>query len=68
MTKLEMVQFALKTMGLSSHEEVAAFIEKRFGVTVEAKFMPLYKASLLGLALIGPALPATTEPGSAAKR
>ena len=53
MTKLEMVEIAIKVTGSSSSDDVAAFVERKFGVTVETKFVPLYKASLLGRALIG---------------
>ena len=52
MTKLEMVQVALKVTGSSSSEDVAEFVERKFGVTVEARFIPLYKASLLGRKLV----------------
>ncbi len=52
MTNLEMVQVALQTTGSELSETVATFIEKKFGVTIEAKYIPLYKASLLGRALL----------------
>lgn len=52
MTKLEMVQIALKVTGSSGSEDVAAFIERKFGVTIETKYIPLYRASLLGRSLV----------------
>jgi len=46
MTKLEMVQAALSELGGTSAENLVAFVEKKFGVTIEPKFIPLYKATL----------------------
>ncbi len=52
MTKLEMVQAALQAAKSASSEEISAFIEKTFGVKIEAKFIPVFKSSLLGRELV----------------
>lgn len=44
--KLELVQIALRELGDVSAQELSAFIEKKHGVKIEPKFIPLYKASL----------------------
>ena len=46
MTKLEMVQQAMAVKGEATSEEIAAFIEQWHGVKIEAKFIPVYKATL----------------------
>jgi len=46
MDKLEMVQVALREPGDVSSQELAGFIERRFQVKIEAKFIPLFTASL----------------------
>jgi hypothetical protein len=52
MTKLEMVEVALTMIGPSSSDAIASFIEKEFGVVIEPKYMPVYRASLLGRQLL----------------
>jgi hypothetical protein len=44
--KLELVQIALQEFGDVSAQELCSFIEEKHGVRIEAKFIPLYKASL----------------------
>jgi hypothetical protein len=44
--KLELVQSALKELGDLSAQELSSFIEKKYGVKIEPKFIPLYKASI----------------------
>lgn len=46
MDKLEMVRLALRELGDVPAQELAAYIETRYGVKIDAKFIPLYKASL----------------------
>jgi hypothetical protein len=44
--KLELVQMALREIGDASAQELASFIEKKHGVRMEPKFIPLYKACI----------------------
>jgi hypothetical protein len=44
--KLELMQIALRELGDVSAQELSSFIEQKHGVKIEAKFIPLYKASL----------------------
>lgn len=44
--KLELVQIALQEIGDVSAQELSSFIEKKHGVKIAPKFIPLYKASL----------------------
>ena len=46
MDRLELVQIAFRELGDVSAQELAAFIEKKHGVKIAPKFIPLYKASL----------------------
>lgn len=46
MDKLEMVQIALREIGDVASQELSGFIEKKHGVKIEAKFIPLIKASI----------------------
>ena len=46
MTKLDMVQQAIQVLGDASAEELAAFVQTQFGETIEARFMPLFVASI----------------------
>jgi hypothetical protein len=46
MDKLEIVQIALRELGDVSAQELSAFIEKKHGVRIEPKFIPVYKASI----------------------
>jgi hypothetical protein len=46
--KLEMMKLALKELGEAPERELAAFIERQFGIKVDAKFIPIWKASLRG--------------------
>ena len=46
MDKLELVQIALRELGDVSAQELSAFIEKKHGVKIEPKFIPLFKASI----------------------
>lgn len=46
MTKLEMVQTALQEITAASAGDLVAFIEKRFGERIDAKYIPVYRASI----------------------
>ena len=46
MDKLELVQIALRELGDVSAQELASLIEKKYGVSMEPKFIPLYKAGI----------------------
>jgi hypothetical protein len=46
MDKLEMVRIALQELGDVSAQELSSFIERRHGVKIEPKFIPLFKASI----------------------
>jgi hypothetical protein len=48
MDRLQMLQQAIRELGATSDQELAAFIQKRFGVRVEARFVPIWRASLKG--------------------
>jgi hypothetical protein len=52
MDKLAMVQDAWKELGEVPAQELSAFIHKKFGVIIEAKFIPLFKASLRDRSLL----------------
>jgi hypothetical protein len=45
-TKEEAVRLALAELGEASSAELAAFIERRYGMRIDPKFLPLYKASV----------------------
>jgi hypothetical protein len=45
-TKIEMVQQAVAVRGEATSEEIAAFIERWHGVKIEAKFIPIYRATI----------------------
>jgi hypothetical protein len=46
MEKLTMVGDALKELGEASAQDLAALIEKKHGVTIPPKYIPIYKASV----------------------
>lgn len=46
-TNLEMIQAAIKELGATENESLAAFVEKRYGVKIDAKYIPIYRASLV---------------------
>jgi len=46
MDKLELVQTALRELGNVSAQELSAFIEKKHGVRIEPKFIPVFRASI----------------------
>ena len=46
MDKLELVQTALRELGDVSAQELSAFIEKKHGVKIEPKFIPIFRASI----------------------
>jgi hypothetical protein len=48
MDKLQMMKQALLELGEAPAPELAAFIERQFGIKVEAKFIPIWRASLRG--------------------
>jgi hypothetical protein len=57
-TNLEMVQQILAAVGDVSGETIAALVEQRFGVHIEPKFIPIYKASIRDKQRLEPARPA----------
>jgi hypothetical protein len=44
--KLELVHISLREIGDVSAQELASFIEKKHGIRMEPKFIPLYKACI----------------------
>jgi hypothetical protein len=44
--KLEIVRMALRELGETSAQELSAFIDERFNVKIEPKYIPLFKASI----------------------
>jgi|HubBroStandDraft_4_1064222.scaffolds.fasta_scaffold242858_2 hypothetical protein len=48
MDKLEMLKQALQELGEAPAQDLAEFIERQFGIKVEAKFIPIWKVSLRG--------------------
>lgn len=46
MTKIEMVEQAMQALGDASSESLAAFVEKKHGDKIEARFIPLFVASI----------------------
>ena len=46
MDKLELVRVAIQELGDISAPELSAFIEKKHGVKIEPKFIPIFKASI----------------------
>lgn len=46
MDKLELVQIALRELGDVSAQKLSSLIEKKHGVKIEPKFIPIFKASL----------------------
>jgi hypothetical protein len=45
-TKEEAVRLALAEIGEAPSAEFAAFIEQRYGVRIDPRFIPIYKASV----------------------
>jgi len=48
MSKDEMVRLALESLGDASVENLAAFVEQKFGVKINPRYIPIFKASLRG--------------------
>jgi len=46
MDKVEMVKTAIQELGDVSAAELADFVEKTFGVKIEPRFIPIYKATI----------------------
>ena len=46
MTKLEMVQVAMRQLGDVPADSLAAFVAEKFGARIEPKFIPVFKASI----------------------
>jgi hypothetical protein len=44
--RLEAVGCALRELRDASSEQLCAFIEKRFGLRIEPKYLPLFKATI----------------------
>ena len=45
-SKTELVRLALAEVGEASHQELADFIERRHGVRIDPKFLPVVRASV----------------------
>ena len=46
MTLLEAVAEALTELGNTAPEKVAALVQKRFGIKIEPKYIPVYRATI----------------------
>lgn len=46
-TNLEFIQRAIRELGAVTNDELSAFVKKKYGVTIDPKFMPIYRASLV---------------------
>jgi hypothetical protein len=46
MTKIDMVEQAMHVLGDTSPEELARFVRKKHGEEIEARFIPLFVASI----------------------
>jgi hypothetical protein len=46
MDKLEMVRTAVTELGNAPAADLSRFVEQKYGVRIEAKFIPLFKASI----------------------
>jgi hypothetical protein len=44
--KLEIVQRALRELGEANAQALSVFIDERFNVKIEPKYIPLFKASI----------------------
>jgi hypothetical protein len=44
--KLEIVRVAVRELGEANAQDLAAFIDERFNVKIEPRYIPLFKASL----------------------
>jgi hypothetical protein len=44
--KLEIVRMALRELGEANAQALSAFIDERFNVKIEPKYIPLFKASI----------------------
>ncbi|MBM4072204.1 MAG: hypothetical protein FJ271_25250 [Planctomycetes bacterium] len=49
MTRTEIVRQALMELGDTPANEICSFIQKNHGVTIDPKFMPLFKATIQDL-------------------
>ena len=52
LSKVELVRRALMELGEASSQEVAAFIQRRHGVRIDARFIPVVRASILELEML----------------
>jgi hypothetical protein len=51
MTRLDMVRAAIEVLGeQATADQVVRFVDDRFGETIGAKFVPVYRATLRGQA------------------
>lgn len=46
MDRIQMVEVALRDLGDVQPEKVTAFVQKKFGVKIEARFIPVFRASI----------------------
>jgi hypothetical protein len=49
MDRMHAFRLAVAEIGEASAEQLASYIEKKFGVRIEPKFIPCFRASLLDL-------------------
>ena len=68
LSKVEMVRRALEELGEASSEKVSAFIERRHGVRIDARFIPIVRASILELEMLEKARQAAREAVAATER
>ena len=52
LSKVELVRRALTELGEASSQEVAAFIQQRHGIRMDARFIPVVRASILELEML----------------
>lgn len=62
MSRDEMVKLALQSLGDASAENLAAFIEQKFGVRINPRYIPIFKASLIGKAHLERSRPVVQSP------
>lgn len=48
MSKIEMVRQAMLELGEVSSQELSTFLEQRYGMRIEARIIPILKASVRG--------------------
>lgn len=58
MELLEAIRLAIAELGReASADEISAFVQQRFGITIDPRFLPIYQACLRARGSDGPARP-----------